>query len=449
MPQPRPHTQDVVSPHPNGRGWVVQDPRRARRGSRTALCLWLPTFELRLELVRLPELDSTSVALLSPGENTRRTVWQVSERAHLSGVRPGQLVSRAISMCPSLTLLEPDPDHYDTAQDSLLEAMNELSPIIEPAGRGRIFVGMDGLARLYGSPPNQIERIQGALFGIFPRPLVAATRIGWAPGKFGAWVAAVEAGPGAPRIVDDTALPTFLADRPAASLPVDETILGRLDRLGIETLGALAEFPPAALVAQFGEIGKRAHGWASGKRIDPVRPHHRPRPIRSSLEFPDPVGQVETLHGGLKRLVERTLTRPERRGRSVGAVRTIARLEGGGSWTMESVLRDPTADAEKIAYVLRSRMSVSPPTRAVEALIVEFYEFGPPGLQKDLFGRSEASGREESWRPLETGSVPDSLRRAVQELKLKIGYSPLYRVVEIDPWSRIPERRHALLNFDP
>ena len=37
----------------------------AGRGSRTALCLWLPTFELRLELVRSPALDSTSVALRS------------------------------------------------------------------------------------------------------------------------------------------------------------------------------------------------------------------------------------------------------------------------------------------------------------------------------------------------------------------------------------------------
>ena len=49
----------------------------------------------------------------------------------------------------------------------------------------------------------------------------------------------------------------------------------------------------------------------------------------------------------------------------------------------------------------------------------------------------------------EQGDVPSTLRDAVRELKLRLGHSPLYRVVEIDPWSRIPERRHALLNFDP
>ena len=120
----------------------------ARKGSRTALCLWLPTFELRLELVRSPELDRTSVALLSPEEGVRRTVWQVSERAFEAGVRPGQLVSQAVSLCPALTLLEPDPAHYDAAVEQLLESLAQRTPILEPSPeRGKVLLGMDGLGR--------------------------------------------------------------------------------------------------------------------------------------------------------------------------------------------------------------------------------------------------------------------------------------------------------------
>jgi nucleotidyltransferase/DNA polymerase involved in DNA repair len=448
MFEPRQRSYRVPA-HPNGRGWDLQDTSRTRRGSQNALCLWLPTFELRLELVRVPELDSTSVALLSPGETTRRTIWQVSERASHSGVKPGQLVSQAVSLCPALTLLEPDPDHYDTAQEALLEVLSGLSPIVEPAGRGRVFVGMDGLGRLYGSPPRQIERVIGSLFTVLPRPLVAATRVGWAPGKFGAWVAAAESGPGRPIIVARSGLTDFLAERPVSSLPVESIVIQRLERLGIQTLGALARLPPSALVGQFGDMGRDAHAWASGQRIDPVRPFHRPRPIRSSLDFPSPVGQIDILHSALKHLLERALARPERRGRSISGVRLVARLEGGGSWTTQVILREASADRERIAYPIRSRISMSPPPRAVEALIVEFFEFGPPSIQSDLFGRSESSSREELGRRLTEDSIPQALREAVQELKLKIGYSPLYRVVEVDPWSRIPERRHALLNFDP
>lgn len=419
------------------------------RGSRQALCLWLPTFELRLELVRSPELDATSVALLCPGESVRRTLWQVSERAFQAGVRPGQLVSQAISLCPSLTLLEPDPAHYDAAEESMLEVLSDLTPVVEPVERGRVFLGMDGLGRLYGSPWNQARRALAGLFRVFPPPLVAATRAGWAPGKFGAWVAAVDARPGEPVVVAEAELATFLAGRPVGALPVSAQMLGRLGRLGITTLGEISSLPEPALVGQFGQEGADALGWATGRRIDPVRPWHRPVPIRAAVDFPIPVGQAETLHGALDRLLERALSRPARRGRSVLGVRLVGHLEGGGSWSVEVVLREPAARREAIAFPLRSRMALSPPSRAVETLTVELFQFGPPTTQAGLFDRKVEGARSAAGRELSEGEVPASLKDAVKELKLKLGHSPLYRVVEVDPWSRIPERRHALLTFDP
>jgi DNA polymerase-4/protein ImuB len=268
-------------------------------------------------------------------------------------------------------------------------------------------------------------------------------------GKFGAWVAAVSSRPGKPVIITEEQLPTFLAKCPVSALPVEPLMIQRLERLKIHTLEALATLPEPALVGQFGEEGRQARAWATGSRIDPVRPWHRPRPIRVSLDFPTPVGQVDTLHGALDRLVERALSRPARRGRSIQGARLGARLEGGGSWVVEAVLREPTGERDRIAFPLRSRMSLWPPPRAVETLLVEFFQFGAPTAQTGLFDRKEASGRAEAGQELANGIVPDTLRDAVKELKLKLGYSPLYRVVEVDPWSRIPERRHALLNFDP
>ncbi len=418
-------------------------------GSRQALCVWLPTFELRLELVRAPELDATSVALLSPGEGARRTLWQVSERGAAAGVRPGQLISQAISLCPSLTLLEPDPAHYDTAQEEMMEALMELSPIVEPAGRGRLFVGMDGLERLHGSPSRQAGLALQTLLKVFPRALVAATRIGRTAGKFGAWVAAAQAEPGRPVLVSEVDLPSFLGACPVSVLPVDLLMIQRLERLGINTLGEFASLPETALVSQFGAQGRRALEWATGRRMDPVRPLHRPQPIRASLDFPSPAGRIETLHGALSRLLEKALSRPSRRGRSVLGVRLRARLEGGGSWSMEVILREPSARKESIAFPLRARMAVSPPSRAVQRLTIELFQFGPATSQPGFFDRKEKGGREVEGMALDEDAVPSTLREAVKELKLKLGYSPLYRVVEVDPWSRIPERRYALLSFEP
>lgn len=418
-------------------------------GSRQALCLWLPTFELRLELVRAPELDATSVALLSPGEGARRTLWQVSERGAEAGARPGQLVSQAISLCPSLTLLEPDPAHYDVAQEEMVEALMELSPVVEPAGRGRVFLGMDGMERLHGPPVRQVRIALQSLLRVFPRPLVAVTRVGRAPGKFGAWVAAARSRPGRPVLISDSELPSFLAACPVSVLPVDPLMVQRLERLGVTTLKELIGLPEPALVGQFGTEGRRALEWSTGRRLDPVRPLHRPQPIRVSLSFPMPAGRTETLHGALDHLLEKALSRPARRGRSIRGVRLRAHLEGGGSWSAEAVLREPTARKESLAFPLRGKMSISPPPRAVESLAVELFQFGPATSQPGFFDRKEEGGRASGGMALEEEVIPPSLQEAVKELKLKLGFSPLYRVVEMDPWSRIPERRYALLSFEP
>ena len=423
--------------------------------SRISLCLWLPTFELRLELVRAPELDTTSVALLTPGElRERREIWQVSERAAQAGIRAGMQVSRAVSLCPSLALLEPDPTHYGAAAQEILGVLETVSPVVQNTERRGVFhVGMDGLERLYGSPRAQTDRVLHTLLEILPRPLVAAIRAGRAPGLFGAWVAAASARPGSPVIVEEAMLTRFLASRPISALPIlkgmPKEMLERLERLDIRTLGALAKIPASALMRHFGPVGQEARSLARGERIDPVRPLHRPRPIRVSLDFPSPVGEREAIHRGLDRLLERGLSRPERRDRSIRGIRTGGHLEEGGSWEVEVTLREPSARRENLAFPLRSKIALSPPPRSVESLFVEFFDFGAPAFQSDLFQRTEVGGRTLEDDSLAAGQMSKALREAVRELTLKLGYSPLYRVVEVDPWSRVPERRHALLALDP
>jgi protein ImuB len=419
--------------------------------SRTALCLWLPTFELRFELVRSPELDATSVALLAPGEGSgRQVVQQVSERAAEAGVRPGMLVSRAVSLCPALTLLEPDPTHYDAAMEAILECLGEVSPVVEPVGRGLIHVGVDGLERLLGPPRQQVDRVLHTLFQVLPRPLVAAIRVGRAPETFAARVAAGAARPGTPVLVEESEISRFLAPRPVEVLSLPGEKVDRLHRLELRTLGELGALPLSALLRHLGGEGRVLRELARGERIDPVRPLHRPRPLRVSLDFPAPVGDREAIHRGMDRLLDRLLSRPERRDRALRSLRAGGYLEGGGSWQVEITLREPAARKEILTFPLRNRMALHPPRRALETLFVEAFEFGAPATQTSLFDRREEGAREAGGGAASMGGRRgDLLREAIRELRLRLGHAPLYRVVEVDPWSRIPERRHALIPVEP
>ncbi|MGH7752962.1 MAG: hypothetical protein ACREN5_09110, partial [Gemmatimonadales bacterium] len=116
--------------------------------SQRAVCCWIPLFALRSEEARRPELRNRPTALLAP--DTTRRLWQVSPQARHAGVKAGSTVSQAIGLCHSLTLLEPDPVHYEMRFETLLRSLHDVSPVVEAAELGRAFIGVDGLEGIYG-----------------------------------------------------------------------------------------------------------------------------------------------------------------------------------------------------------------------------------------------------------------------------------------------------------
>ena len=112
-----------------------------------AACCWIPQFALRCEEARHPGFTTGPAAVLSPDD--ARKVWQVSRHARRTGVRTGMTVSQAIGLAPTLKLCEADPVHYDERFSSLLGSLTDVSPVVEPAELGRLFVGLDGLEGIH------------------------------------------------------------------------------------------------------------------------------------------------------------------------------------------------------------------------------------------------------------------------------------------------------------
>jgi len=405
-----------------------------RLSSSLAACVWIPLFPLRCEEARHEGLAAFPTALLAP--DTTRKLWQVSPLARHAGVKPGMTVSQAIGLCPTLRLIEPDPVHYDEQFAALLAALGEVSPVIEQAELGLAYVGVDGLEGIFGSPQKIISAIHQAV-----RPSDRQTvRLGWGVGKFTAWVAASRAKPSEAIVVPAGAEQEFLASQPIAVLPLDPDTHRRLRQLGIRTLGALAALPEAAVTAQFGNPGRRLWQLAAGRVAEPVEGRIAPEPIVAALSFFTPVGERELLAHALDQLIARALKHPRRIGWRVHALRVRAELEGGGSWLTAHLLKEPTADAVRIAAPLRTRLEQSPPTGGVERLVLEFTGFAPGTDELQLFARdAQAAARAGQRR---------ALRSAAREVRMRVKRATLYHIIEVQPWSRLPERRYALIDFE-
>ena len=432
--------------------------RTPRLTSDTAACCWIPLFALRCETARRPELASLPLALLAP-DDTRR-LWQVAPLARRAGVKPGMTVSQAIGLCPALKLCEPDPVHYDEQFARLVAALVTVSPVVEPVELGRAYVGTDGLEWLYGSPQQIVKEIQmlSAECGVrnaeckgkrreandpslkFRTPH-SAFRIGWGRGKFVSWVAASRAKPGGSVIVRPGEERKFLASQRLAVLPLDPDTHRRLLQLGVKTLGALVALPEEAVVSQFGRPGRRLWRLAAGLVSEPVVGRVVPEPIVAALTFFTPVGNRDLLAHALDKLVDRALGDSRRSGWRVQVVRVHAELEHGASWLVAATLKDPAATRERIAAPLKTQLERSPPAGAVERLVVEFTAFAPGTAELQLFARDAGAAARAGRRR--------ALQSAAREIALRIRRPMLYHVIEVQPWSRLPERRYALIDFEP
>jgi len=422
--------------------------------SDSAACCWIPLFALRCELARRPELASRPVALLAPDTARTPRVWQVAPLARRTGVKPGMTVSQAIGLCPALKLCEPDPVHYDEQFSRLAAALVTVSPVVEPVELGRVFVGTDGLEGLYGGPEEIVEAIkrgmrnaergtdgEGSLgCSAFPLPR-SAFRVGWGIGKFVSWVAATRAKPGEAVIVPVGGEAKFLASQRLAVLPLDPDTHRRLLQLGVKTLGALVALSEEAVVSQFGRAGRRLWRLAAGLVSEPVVGRIVPEPIVAALTFFTPVGERDLLAHALDKLVDRALGDPRRSGWLVQVVRVHAELEHGASWLAEATLKDPSATRERIAAPLKTQLERSPPAGAVERLVVEFTDFAPGTAELQLFARDAGAAARAGRRR--------ALQSAAREIALRIRRPMLYHVIEVQPWSRLPERRYALIDFEP
>jgi len=267
------------------------------------------------------------------------------------------------------------------------------------------------------------------------RELGPRAQIGAAPGRFCAYAAARRGAAG--RIVADDRVAVFLGPLPVSLLhghlgPNEgaDDLPNQLEKLGIDTLGRLACLPAEAVADRFGTIGLLARMFASGEDV-PLRPRTLSDVLAAELELPEAASGPQ-LERALEMLIGRLLADRARKGRPLRSLRLSARLAAGGGWRREAALRSASADPEKLLLALGHHLSLLPAPAAV--LRLEALDLGEPG------GEQTAMGGPEEARRLR-------ISEAVRQVRAAGGADAVLRVLEIDPDSRLPERRVVLMPY--
>jgi nucleotidyltransferase/DNA polymerase involved in DNA repair len=390
-------------------------------------CLLIPGFELRAALRREPGL-ALRPAALAPLPGTEPLLGPVTAAAEQLGVRPEMRMGEALATCPGLVLVEQDPASVEQAWEEILQALEDSGFSVDPAQAGCVYFETRGVERLYGGLEPALKRSLAAVTPTWD------ARVGAADRRFAALAAATVARAGQVLIVSDERVPEFLAPLPLELVPLEPRRRAELRELGVKRIGQLAGLPGSAVAERLGPDGRRAWGLARGGRTARVRGRRPPAEIAETLEFPEAVGNELTLRRAFGALLETLLARPERRDRFIRKLALSARLVGGGSWRRSVTLRDATTEAERLKAALAPKLAELP------APVLE--------LRLELVELTEHDGQQLELLPAAGGELDVRLREGLRQVRASTGTGSVNQVIEVAPWSRIPEARALFVPRD-
>lgn len=347
-------------------------------------------------------------------------------------------LAEALSRDHRLRLVQPDGATAHRIWEECVQRLEGIGLEVEAPHPGEAYFETRPLRGLLGGPREVLQSVA--------RLLPSSTQMAVGPGRFCAWVAA-SAGVGDRRVLVSAADGReFLEPFPVATLSgrirsvVDGSLApaeiqdlpNELERLGISTLGEFAALPARSISERFGHWGMQARQLAGGlsSRLVPRKPTE---PIAAEMEMSETAASGEQLAAALDRLIAALLVHPLRKGRRLRSLALCANYFSGAGIRRRVALRTPTANAERLGIVLRPYLdSLTEPTRKL-ALEVDELASEHIGGEGQL---SFSSPNEERAR---------KLAEAVRQTRAAAGVESVLRVLEVDPGSRIPERRAVLV----
>jgi DNA polymerase-4 len=216
-----------------------------------------------------PELYKGKPIAVSGSVELRKGIIVTSSyAARARGVKTGMQVREARRLCPDLILIQPDFDLYRQYSKAFMRIAYSYSPLVESVSIDECYVDITG-SKLFGSPLEIASSIQKRI----KTELDLSCSIGVAPNKLLAKMASDMKKPDGLTVLRLRDVPVVLWPMPCVELfGIGRKTADKLKRLGIDTIGQLAEADEYMLAKHFGVMGPALKIGANGIDHSVVNP---------------------------------------------------------------------------------------------------------------------------------------------------------------------------------
>lgn len=351
----------------------------------------MDAFFASVELLERPELRGKPVII--GHRDGRSVVTSATYEARKFGVGASMPVSKALRLCPQAVVVPPNYAAYAHFSREVMRIFSEITPLVEQLSIDEAFLDVSGARRLLG-PPAAIARLVRERV-VDETGLTCS--VGVAASKFVAKMASTRAKPDGLLVVPKSETLAFLHPLPIRTLwGVGPATEESLRRLGLATIGDIAEIPIGAL--------RGAVGVAGAEKLAQLARGHDPRHVETSrveksigheVTFHTDITDIEQLRVELLRLADKVAVRLRERGWVARTVGLKVRWSDFTTLSRSHTLPEPTSVGRRLheeAVALLDGLRPLRPVRLVGIRAEHLTESGDGALLWDP---------DEDWREAE------------------------------------------------
>src|SRR5580704_7378993 len=291
----------------------------------------------------------------------------VSPRARELGIRPGMTIAQARAISSELVVTHRSPAAESSAHAALLDAVESVSPVVEPGAPGCAWIDLAGLHRIYSGEEEITAELVRCVrrVGMEPAAGVAANKE----------LAHLAARCGGVRVIEAGREREFLN-----WLPLDMLSLGKSDR-GDDLETTLARWGMRRLGGRGVELVRLARGGSHA----PIVPRRRAEFFAESVELEYGIELLEPLGFVMRAMLERLAERLSMRGLVAGDITLAFGMSGHRSFNRQVAVAASSNDVRAILTLINLSLEGEPPEAAVESIRIEIAPRVQRPAQTDMF----------------------------------------------------------------
>ncbi len=251
-----------------------------------------------------PEVADKPVII---GGGKRGVVSAACYIARTFGVRSAMPMFKALALCPQAVVIRPDMAKYVRVGREVREAMQALTPLVEPLSIDEAFLDLSGTERVHGMIP---AKVLARFARDVERDIGITVSVGLSVNKFLAKIASDLDKPRGFAALDQDEAREMLAERPVGFIyGVGPASQEKLVQRGYRLIADLQRADENDLMKQFGSEGRRLWRLARGIDDRDVVPDRGAKVISAETTFENDIRDFATLEKLLWKLSEKVSAR--------------------------------------------------------------------------------------------------------------------------------------------